>query len=177
MGRVDGCRNMTPNDIAEIRLRRYCGEPLKSIERAMGRPCRYYAYGGKTRAERIAADPGYLARHHASQRTSYHRHSDPVARRERYRLYHRSRKLKRDHEQRLESFRLTQAQFDAMLERQGGACALCGGHNRRDRELAIDHDHQTGHVRGLLCDRCNLVLGWCYDDPAFLRRVAIYVEA
>src|SRR6266404_6345687 len=68
--RATGLPHLSADDIAEVRLRRYCGEPLKSIERAMGRPVRYYAYGGKTRAERIAADPTYLGRHQVSKRAS-----------------------------------------------------------------------------------------------------------
>ena len=176
-GRIAGLRNFTEDEIAEIRLRKFCGEPLVSIERTMGRCCAYYARGGKTRAERIAADPTYLARHKASKQRSYRRHDNPEARRERYRLYHRDRKIARDHQQKLQDRGITQDDFDALLERQGGLCALCGGYNSRiDRELALDHDHNTGQVRGLLCDRCNLALGWCFDDPDFLERAAIYVR-
>ncbi len=60
----------------------------------------------------------------------------------------------------------------AMRASQGDACLLCGepdpGH--------LDHDHDTGRVRGLLCERCNLGLGLFRDDPATLRAAAAYVE-
>lgn len=60
---------------------------------------------------------------------------------------------------------LTPADYDARLRAQGGACKLCGrGEIVRARggglrRLAVDHCHRGGHVRGLLCHRCNLALG------------------
>jgi hypothetical protein len=60
---------------------------------------------------------------------------------------------------RLRRYRLTQAEYAAMLARQRGRCAVCGDEPRRQRNgkdgLLIDHDHATGRVRGLLCARCN----------------------
>ncbi|MGY1810474.1 endonuclease VII domain-containing protein [Blastococcus sp. SYSU D00669] len=61
---------------------------------------------------------------------------------------------------------------DLMLEAQGGLCAIC--------ELApaahVDHDHETGAVRQLLCFNCNGGLGQFKDDPAVMRAAAAYVE-
>lgn len=54
--------------------------------------------------------------------------------------------------------------YDTLLARQGGVCAICGGIDR-DRKLAVDHDHQTGLVRGLLCLRCNTGVGLLRDKP------------
>lgn len=50
------------------------------------------------------------------------------------------------------SYRLACEDFDAMLDRCGSACELCG---RQDVKLQIDHDHNSGTIRGLLCPRCN----------------------
>lgn len=49
------------------------------------------------------------------------------------------------------------ATYTAMLERQGGHCAICPN-EPKTRRLHVDHDHRTGEVRGLLCYRCNRAL-------------------
>lgn len=61
---------------------------------------------------------------------------------------------------------LTLEDYDRMLRAQNGVCAICSlperskSRNGTIQPLAIDHDHETGQVRGLLCARCNAVLGW-----------------
>lgn len=55
----------------------------------------------------------------------------------------------------------------------GAGCDICGG---RTPKMAIDHDHATGVVRGVLCKDCNLILGWAKDDPGRLRDMAAYLE-
>lgn len=54
---------------------------------------------------------------------------------------------------------LTIEQYDAMLDAQGGVCAICGTHNQNKRRFAVDHDHSIGTIRGLLCVLCNTSLG------------------
>lgn len=68
------------------------------------------------------------------------------------------------------------ADYRAILEAQGHACAICKGQPSRTKRLHIDHDHVTNHVRGLLCDSCNLALGKFRDDPELLRAAAAYLE-
>jgi hypothetical protein len=61
---------------------------------------------------------------------------------------------------------LTAEQYDALLERQGGKCAICRARPRSKR-LAVDHNHKTGEVRGLLCSRCNHdLMGSAWDSMA-----------
>lgn len=53
---------------------------------------------------------------------------------------------------------LTPEQYQEMFDRHDGACWLCG--RTQKKRLSVDHDHVTNKVRGLLCNRCNTVLGW-----------------
>jgi len=48
-------------------------------------------------------------------------------------------------------------QYEEMLARQNGGCAICGN-PPKTRRLDVDHDHRTGKIRGLLCHRCNRAL-------------------
>ena len=61
-----------------------------------------------------------------------------------------------------------------MYETQDGKCLVCGGWDER---LNVDHDHKTDTVRGLLCQRCNVGLGWFEDDPERLNRAIKYLES
>lgn len=79
---------------------------------------------------------------------------------------------------RLRLYGLTPAKFDALLESQGGVCAICGlpGQNWAERNLSVDHDHATGAVRGLLCGRCNTGLGFFGDNPEALAKALDYLN-
>lgn len=66
---------------------------------------------------------------------------------------------------------ITQEQYDAMLNAQGGRCAVCGGAAR----LCIDHEHSTGRVRGILCNNCNVALGRLGDDPGRVKSLLQYL--
>jgi len=65
---------------------------------------------------------------------------------------------------------ITQDQYNELLEKQGGVCAICGKvetvktRNGKIRSLAVDHNHTTGEIRGLLCFRCNTRLAVLEDD-------------
>lgn len=67
---------------------------------------------------------------------------------------------------------LTEEDVDAMRAEQGGLCAVC----REDSATDIDHDHETGAVRGLVCPNCNLMLGNAKEDPARLLAGVVYLE-
>lgn len=73
-------------------------------------------------------------------------------------------------------YKLTDKQYLALLTQQGGGCAICGLPCESGRELAIDHDHVTGKVRGLLCLSHNVALGHFKDNPEHLRAAAAYLE-
>lgn len=57
-------------------------------------------------------------------------------------------------------FGITVEEYFLMLERQGGGCAICGIRHNHKRRFCIDHCHKTNKVRGLLCNGCNIGLGF-----------------
>jgi hypothetical protein len=75
----------------------------------------------------------------------------------------------------LRRYRLTAADYDKLLSEQGGRCAICGALPAGKR-LAVDHDHNTGQVRGLLCSRCNFGIGFLGDSSANCRSAAGYLD-
>jgi hypothetical protein len=70
--------------------------------------------------------------------------------------------------------------FDAMLIGQGSVCAICGssdwGHAKW-QVPCVDHDHNTGEVRGIVCHICNVAIGLLRDNPKIARALADYLEA
>jgi hypothetical protein len=80
-------------------------------------------------------------------------------------------------------FKITGEQYAALLKAQGGVCASCGGvethrsKNGKLKDLAVDHDHETNEIRGLLCFNCNQAIGRFQDDPVLMRAAAAYIEA
>lgn len=80
-----------------------------------------------------------------------------------------------------EKFGLTVADYNRMLDDQGGVCGICGRaetatHRGNVRRLSVDHDHATGTVRALLCNDCNTGLGKFGDDPVQLETAAAYLR-
>jgi len=64
-----------------------------------------------------------------------------------------------------------------MFRKQNGKCAICGvSHLELRKRLCIDHDHKTGKVRGLLCLKCNWVLGHCLDSTEILSNAIGYLS-
>lgn len=75
------------------------------------------------------------------------------------------------------TYGITAEEYDAIYKAQGGVCAICRRASGKRRRLAVDHDHATGYVRGLLCKTCNRnVLGHLRDDPEALNRAIGYLN-
>lgn len=79
----------------------------------------------------------------------------------------------------LHKFGITSEDYDALLERQGSVCAAChmveiGRNQFGPLRLAVDHDHKTGTIRGLLCMQCNRALGLLGDNPDRVESLAKY---
>jgi recombination endonuclease VII len=122
-----------------------------------------------------ATDPDYRARKLAESRSSIERRRHKAKRDPVYRA--KLRRAKRTNSRR--SFLRTQygislEDYDAMLKRQGGVCAIC--RKRSAERLCVDHCHVTRKVRGLLCRKCNFGLGHFSDDPDLVEAAAAYLR-
>jgi len=69
--------------------------------------------------------------------------------------------------------------YERMLVQQGGRCAICGSleSHGKTQHFVVDHDHTTGEIRALLCNRCNPAIGMMGDDPDRLEAAARYLRA
>jgi Recombination endonuclease VII len=113
-----------------------------------------------TRRERYAEDPDYRERELARKRRHRAAHKEELSD---YNLRRR--------------YGICLADYQALLARQGGRCATCRRKPKPKCPLQVDHCHKTGQVRGLLCNRCNTMLGMGDDDPRRLRAGIAYLEA
>ena len=78
-----------------------------------------------------------------------------------------------------QKFGITVEDYDILLKEQNGKCAICGSENpgRHDaKNFAIDHDHETDEIRGLLCQGCNTGIGLLGDDIERLEAAAAYLR-
>lgn len=82
-----------------------------------------------------------------------------------HRAEYRYRKIKR-------LYGISEDEYLALCEMQGGRCAIC---DKAVPVLAVDHCHETGAVRGLLCSFCNTGIGHLGDDPDILERAKQYL--
>lgn len=74
---------------------------------------------------------------------------------------------------------ITQEDYDRKLIEQKGKCDICGRDNpgrKGAKYFAVDHDHKTGKVRGLLCSRCNCAIGSFQDDIAVIGAALEYLK-
>lgn len=74
------------------------------------------------------------------------------------------------------TYGVTEAEYQRVLEHQGGRCAICRRKPAPGKNLHVDHDHRTGVIRGLLCLTCNHdLLGRRDKDPGLFERAAAYL--
>lgn len=146
------------------------------------------------RYERIKANPEQLEKHLARSRRWKEEH--PEERRKYHREY--CRKWRKKHKSKVKKYNKKwkqnnpdwqdQAYFNAikrkygitkeaylrMAENQGNKCKICGEPDTR--RLHLDHNHSTGQVRDLLCNECNLGIGYFKDNTALLLKVIEYLD-
>lgn len=138
----------------------------------------YRAKKNASRQERLRNDPEYREyisrQHHESHIRNYVQNPEKREQRKAsQRAYHWRNQDQRNIAARVRRVGIKEAEYLVLLAAQNGVCAIC----KRDPEpqqrgnkivtgLGIDHDHQTGKVRGILCHACNNALGMLQDDPA-----------
>ena len=71
---------------------------------------------------------------------------------------------------------ITLEDYDSKMVEQGGVCGICGREPRPDISLHVDHNHETGELRGLLCFPCNVTIGLLREDHDRLTAVARYLH-
>lgn len=131
------------------------------------------------REERRKAEQRYkrTEKGKATRRRWYHKHKEyqrSVRKQYESRGYMKeaahARRIKRE-------FGLTIEQYEIKLSEQNGVCAICRRVCATNRNLSVDHDHQTQKVRGLLCVKCNTMIGLADDLSERLLLAAQYLES
>lgn len=81
----------------------------------------------------------------------------------------------------LKKYNISIKQYEILFKKQKGLCAICNKPEsslRQDgsiKNLAVDHNHKTEEIRGLLCNACNIVLGYTYDNINILQKMIHYL--
>lgn len=83
--------------------------------------------------------------------------------------------VKREYDWKAQGIDLTHTEYLHMLDQQQHQCAVCNDACSTGKDLAVDHNHTTGKVRGLLCARCNRALGGFRDNLWLLSRAIEYL--
>jgi nitrate/TMAO reductase-like tetraheme cytochrome c subunit len=127
----------------------------------------------------LARDPAFKERQRQNTRDWVAKNQD------KYRAGRKAWKAKQDKQYirdkvRFRRFGITPEQYKAMLDAQGGTCAICHRPPKAGRALAVDHNHDTvqesDEIRGLLCFRCNFGLSFFSEDANILDRAAEHVR-
>lgn len=78
---------------------------------------------------------------------------------------------------------ITKEEYDLLFFQQAGLCAICGqpekainSKTEKPRALAVDHNHETGEVRALLCTYCNQTLAYIEKDRSRARKILKYLQ-
>jgi hypothetical protein len=91
-----------------------------------------------------------------------------------YRKSPEAKRIKRERNF-IKTYGITIEEYDRISELQGNKCLICGGNSWDGRHLAIDHNHKTGKIRGLLCSMCNRGLGMFKDSVLLLQKAEQYL--
>lgn len=100
------------------------------------------------------------------------------AREERYKNKHPEKFARKMRRTRLRKYGLTIESFEALLHAQGGKCAICGAefYLLPNQHRHVDHDHKIGIVRGIICQHCNVMIGYARENPVILTNAIEYLN-
>jgi len=73
-------------------------------------------------------------------------------------------------------YKMTIEEYTGLLLKQNGCCAICGKNQSEIGLFQIDHKHSTGKIRGLLCAKCNWLLGMANENIDILKNAILYIE-
>jgi hypothetical protein len=131
------------------------------------------AYYGANREELLEKQRAYRAANpeKIAEGNRAYRAANP----EKLRAYYEANREKMIEKQKIRRFGITSAEYDQMVMAQCGTCGICGEPEAPKTRLSVDHDHDTGKLRGLLCGSCNRGIGLLQDSPELLNRASAYL--
>lgn len=137
--------------------------PISAFNKSNRRDgCQTYcrACHNKMQREKYNSDPMQKVKRQI--RASRRKELDPLA--------SRRKELKR-------MYGISLEQYAEMFKKQGEVCAICKNTCKTKKSLSVDHDHVTGKVRGLLCNKCNIALGALNDNVILFQRAIQYLNS
>lgn len=77
----------------------------------------------------------------------------------------------------MKTYNITKEYYNELFEKQNGCCSICGIHQSElKKRLFVDHDHNTGKIRGLLCHNCNVGIGFFNNNEILLLKAMKYLS-
>lgn len=163
----------------DIRIK-FCCEKCRVEYRKKNNYMKKYYRDNQEKYKEMNASAEHKQKKNLSRNMRYHSdekfRQDVIKRAKQYRIEHPNAKRKQDL---MEKYGITLEEYNSLLEKQDGGCAICGNKesgNKKRKVLYVDHDHNTGKVRGLLCHYCNFGLGNFRDNTDYLKRAIAYLE-
>ena len=104
-------------------------------------------------------------------------HKDPLKKKEYARLYQINNKEKIKSQRLFTSYGITLDDWNEMFANQKGCCDICGTHqSKQKRKMDVDHNHETGKVRSLLCTGCNTAIGLLQESIVNAEKLIAYLR-
>jgi len=152
----------------------------------MCRTAQIIAYHKRNPEKTAAAHAKYIRTEKGKEMSARHREKHREKRRETIRRWHENNPHKDRNYALVKRYGITLDEYEAMFAAQNGVCAICkqpemtfrgkGKNPNRPKVMAVDHCHDTGKVRGLLCYTCNLMIGSSRNSVDILQTAIQYLK-